>query len=60
MALWYAYGRAGRLTAKNGSFRPGQDVDRLYSADPRTHPDARPLDLVCRCAENMLVDALCP
>jgi hypothetical protein len=29
------YGRAGRLTSKNGGFRPGQLLDRHISGTPR-------------------------
>ena len=33
MAL--SYGRAGRLTAKNGGFRPGQVHERLEAMDAK-------------------------
>ena len=36
----FLYGRAGRLTAQNGGFRPGQRHEGLYLF-PRLHPSAR-------------------
>jgi hypothetical protein len=32
------YGRAGRLTAENGGFRPGQFADFDFGPDPRSPP----------------------
>jgi hypothetical protein len=31
--MWLLYGRAGRLTEKNGGFRPGQEPGSFYAVN---------------------------
>jgi hypothetical protein len=49
--MGFLFGRAGRLTAKNGGFRPGQRLQRGASARPKGTPELPPLPTLTPAAE---------